>query len=148
MKYTLENATSKDIEQLRKYKISNIVDFAKELSKEEYEQIENYVNDTISHQLNNYQIIKVNQEKIGCLCIESHEDGVLVDEIYIEKDYRHKGIGTNILKDILNQYPTIYLWVYKNNKMAWQLYRKLGFHAIQETQTRLFMKYEKSTGLC
>ena len=35
------------------------------------------------------------------------------------------------------------MWVYKENKKAISLYKKLGFCAIEETESRYYMKYSK-----
>ena len=67
----------------------------------------------------------------------------LLDEIYLEEEYRNKGIGTEIIKDILNNNDVVYLWVYKENEKAISLYKKLGFNVIEETESRYCMKYNK-----
>ena len=67
----------------------------------------------------------------------------MLDEIYIEKDYRNKKIGTNIIKDILKNNDTVYLWVYKDNKKAISLYERMGFNICQSTDTRYYMGFKK-----
>lgn len=48
---------------------------------------------------------------------------ILLDEIFIEEEYRIKGIGTRVIKEIINELNTnIYLWVYKENAKASKLY--------------------------
>lgn len=39
----------------------------------------------------------------------------------------------------------IYLWVYKENKNAISLYKKIGFNIIKETETRFYMIYSKES---
>ena len=63
--------------------------------------------------------------------------------IYLEEEYRDKGIGTKIIKNILNNNDIVYLWVYKENKKAISLYKKLEFYAIEETESRYYMRYSK-----
>ena len=70
-------------------------------------------------------------------------DGKLINEIYLEEEYRNKGIGSDIIKNIINVHDIVYLWVYKLNSKAISLYKKLGFIIIEETDTRYYMKYEK-----
>ena len=72
-----------------------------------------------------------------------HINGKLLDEIYLEEEYRNKGIGTKIIMDILNNNDVVYLWVYKENEKAISLYKKLGFNVIKETESRYYMKYNK-----
>lgn len=59
----------------------------------------------------------------------------------MEEEYRNKGLGTDIIKNILKINPIVYLWVYKENKKAISLYKKLNFKIIDETENRFYMKY-------
>ena len=68
---------------------------------------------------------------------------MLLDEIYIEKNYRNKGIGSDILKKITQENNIVYLWVYKLNTRAISLYKRLKFNIIDETENRYYMKYSK-----
>lgn len=143
MDYKLVNSSKKDIDKLIHYKLNSIFDYAKNLSEKEIIKIHNYVENQIPAQLNDYKNIVIDNNYIGCLLIEPKDDGVLLSEIYIDKKYRNKGIGTNIIKNILNGYRIVYLWVYKLNTDAIKLYNKLGFYVIEETDTRYYMKYDK-----
>ncbi len=143
--YKLECATKDDIELLTSYKLSSILDYAKNISKEEVEKINNYVKTTIPKQITDYKVIITNHKKVGCLFLEKYEDGILLNEIYLDKTYRRKGIGTNILTNILNNNPKVYLWVYKGNNIALNLYKKIGFKIKEVTETRYFMEYDKAT---
>ena len=143
MIYQLENATIDDSNLLIKYKLNNIFEYAKNLDQEEITKINNYVNSKIPKQINNYKIIKANNKIIGCLLVEQHLDGVILDEIFIEEEYRNNGIGTKIINNVLSNYSIVYLWVYKDNINAIKLYDKLGFLVMENTETRYFMKYSK-----
>ena len=141
MKYRLVNATKRDILKLIEYKLESIFDYAENLSLEEINQINDYVKSNVTKELNNYKVICIDDKKVGCLLITNKDDGVLLDEIYLEEKYRNKGIGTSIIKEILSNYNIVYLWVYKLNIKALSLYKKLGFKIINETKTRYYMKY-------
>lgn len=65
----------------------------------------------------------------------------MIDEIYINKEYRSLGIGTNIIKNILDINKNVYLWVYKDNEQAVSLYKRLGFIVVDETESRYYMKH-------
>ena len=142
MNYKLVSATENEIDLLIKYKLASIFDYAYNLDENETNKIKEYINNTVPEELNDYKLIKINDEIVGCLLIEPYEDGVLLNEIYLTNDYRGKGIGTDILNDILSNNEIVYLWAYKNNVRAIKLYKKLGFNVIEETDTRVFMKYE------
>ena len=55
-----------------------------------------------------------------------------------------KTLGFPAIKNILKN-NIVYLWVYKKNTKAIKLYKKLGFNIIEETDTRYYMKYKRST---
>lgn len=134
-------ASELDIEKLKEYKLKSILEYALELSNQEMNEIQTYVEKMVPIQLKNYQMILVDNKKVGCLLVEKQEDGVLLDEIYLEEPYRNKGIGTSMIQNIINQYNPIYLWVYKRNQKAISLYHKLGFRVERETDNRYYMKY-------
>ena len=141
MNYKLMKANIDDVSILIDYKLKNIFDYAESLSLEEIKQINNYVKSNVPKEIDDYRVICINDKKIGCLLVVNKDDGVLLDEIYLEEKYRNKGIGTSIIKKILSNYNIVYLWVYKLNTRALSLYKKLGFKIIDETETRYYMKY-------
>lgn len=143
IEYSLRKAKIDDISLLIKYKLSTILKYAKNLSKDELKQIEDYVNDRIPKDIFNYQLVIVNDKVVGCILVSDYEDGKLLDEIYLEDDYRNKGIGSRLINDVLNNNEIVYLWVYKDNKEAIDLYSRLGFLFYEETETRYKMVYYK-----
>lgn len=144
MKYELINSSKNDIERLIKYKKETIYEFANNLSEEEINRINNYIITNVPKLLDNYFNIVINNKVIGCVLITNKDDGKLLDEIYIEEKFRNKGIGTSIIKDIIRENSIVYLWVYKENKQAISLYKKLGFKVIDETDSRYYMKHNNS----
>lgn len=141
MNYKLMKANIDDVSILIDYKLKSIFDYAENLSLEEIKQINNYVKSNVPKQIDDYKVICINDKKVGCLLVVNKDDGVLLDEIYLEEKYRNNGIGTSIIKEILSNYNIVYLWVYKLNTKALSLYKKLGFKIIDETETRYYMKY-------
>lgn len=139
--YKLENATSNDLERIKKYKLNTIFQYANDLSEEEKNKIIKYVNEDVCSQINNYQNIIYNDNIVGSILIKNIDDVLLIDEIFIEEKYRNKGFGTSVLNNIiLNETKNIFLWVYKENSKAINLYKKLGFTIKQETQSRYYMQ--------
>ncbi|MFA6753489.1 MAG: GNAT family N-acetyltransferase, partial [Bacilli bacterium] len=102
-----------------------------------------YVNNNIPKQIKYYKLIYSNNKIVGTLLVLKHLNGVLIDEIYLEEEYRNKNIGSSLILNILNLNKIVYLWVYKNNKKGIKLYKKLGFNIIEETVNRYFMKFNK-----
>lgn len=143
MNYILVKSSNDDVEKLIEYKKETVFKYANNLSEEEKNKINNYINNNIASEIKNYCNIVINDNIVGCLSLIDKEDGKLLDEIYLKKEYRNKGIGTDIIKNITKENNIIYLWVYKSNTKAISLYKKLGFSIIQEEKTRYYMKYEK-----
>ena len=143
MNYILVKSSNDDVEKLIEYKKETVFKYANNLSEEEKNKINNYINNNIASEIKNYCNIVINDNIVGCLLLIDKEDGKLLDEIYLKKEYRNKGIGTDIIKNITKENNIIYLWVYKSNTKAISLYKKLGFSIIQEEETRYYMKYEK-----
>jgi len=118
MKYSLVDASIDDIDYLKQAKSNIIYTYANNLTEEEKNEINNYIDTSIPKELKEYKIILFNNKTIGCLLIKKQDNGVLLDEIYLEESYRSLGIGTEIIKNILDINNIVYLWVYKENKKA------------------------------
>ena len=70
-------------------------------------------------------------------------DGIPSLAISIYKDYRHKGIGTELLREMLqllkrDGYPQVSLSVQKAN-YAFRMYLKAGFEVLKETEEEYLM---------
>lgn len=143
MKYNLINATNKDTDYIKKSKLYNIFTYADDLPKDEVMRINNYVDEHIPVEITDYKIIMCNKNKVGCLLVAKKEDGAILDEIYLEEEYRNKEIGKDIIKNILKNNSIVYLWVYKKNIKAISLYKKMKFKIINKTENRYYMKYSK-----
>ena len=142
MDYKLVKSSNEDINRLIEYKKKKIFEYAKDLSNDEIDKINNYVTSEVPKLINEYCNIVVDNKVIGCLLLTNKDDGILLDEIYIEEEYRDKGIGSSLIKDVLSNNDIVYLWVYKANEKAVSLYKRLGFNVIEETETRYYMKYK------
>lgn len=143
IKYEMRKACREDIPILVRYKLTNILEYADSATLEEQDQIEGYVQAEMKTELENAQMVMVEGKTVGCLVVTKKDDGMLIDEIYLEEDYRNQGIGTSCLEQLLQKYSPLYLWVYKLNHQAISLYQKLGFQIIMETESRYYMKYKR-----
>lgn len=138
--YELINSTTKYIHNIIEYKCYNIFMYDYDLKDEEKERIRKYVESDILVEFNNFKMIKVNDTIIGTVGVIDYEDGKMIDEIFILEEYRNKGIGTDIINNILIKYNKVYLWVYIDNVRAVNLYKRLGFEVIEETDKRYLME--------
>ena len=68
----------------------------------------------------NYYLVMSNLTTIGHFSIEKHGARIFINEIYLTKDYRHKGIGSQILtwiKEVPNNFGYT-TFIDKNNTEA------------------------------
>ena len=141
--YKLVKASKKDIPRLIKYKKDIIYMYSKDLVEDERNKIDEYVITSANEMFKDYYNIIIDDKIIGSILLKDMPQGKLIDEIYIEKEFRNNGIGTDIIRKMLENNRNIYLWVYKENKKAISLYNRLGFIIVDETDSRYYMKYDK-----
>ena len=143
--FKIETATINDLERIKYYKLKTIVEYAKNLSEEEMTKIDNYICESVSAFIKEYRNIIYNKKIIGSILVRKIDGGLLLDEIFIDKEYRNKGIGSLIIKNyVLDNDYNIYLWVYKDNVKAFNLYKRLGFKIKEETDSRYYMEFQKN----
>lgn len=140
--YKLVKASKKDIPRLVQYKKDIIYMYSKDLAEDEKENINEYVITSVNEIFKDYYNIIIDDKIIGSVCIRDLENAKLLDEIYLEKEFRNKGIGTDIIRIIENN-ESVYLWVYKENIKAVLLYKRLGFKIIDKTEFRYYMEYNE-----
>ena len=141
--YKLVKASKKDIPRLIKYKKDIIYMYSKDLVEDERNKIDEYVITSANEMFEDYYNIIIDDKIIGSILLKDMPQGKLIDEIYIEKEFRNNGIGTDIIRKMLENNRNIYLWVYKENSKAVLLYKRLGFIIVDETDSRYYMKYDK-----
>ena len=139
-------------------KLNNIPDLAKLTSEiwHEYwtcilsdEQIDYMVDKfqsevAITNQINNenyiYFYILYNNQKAGYIGLSDKKEYLFLSKLYIKKEFRHKGIGTeafNFIKDYAskNNFNKIQLTVNKYNENTINAYIKWGFKTIDSVVT-------------
>jgi len=146
LNYLLRNANTNDKQNICNYKIDTIVR-GNEISDSEKEKISKYINESLIEHLKDYKIIMVEDEFAGMFCMYLINNGqdYLLDEIYLIDKYRKKGIATSLvkysIKEAQNLKKDLYLWVYKSNLNAINIYKKSGFKIVNETDTRYQMVF-------
>ena len=90
-----------------------------------------------------YQVIQRQQKPIGFFKIVASATDIYLAEIQIANQYQNKGIGTSLIKSIVNQAlnnnKRIWLKVIKNSP-AQKLYQRLGFTVFEESATHKKME--------
>jgi ribosomal protein S18 acetylase RimI-like enzyme len=89
------------------------------------------------------QVIVLNGRDIGVISAERREDDIHLSSIYILPAYQGRGIGTQLINDLLaeafRQGLPVSLRVLKVNP-ARRLYERLGFVVVDEMDTHYIMK--------
>ena len=142
--YKLVDAQFKDSDILVSIKLVTMIDdeMDKVLSHAEKTKIRKSIDMNVERTCESYKIIYVGKKIAGAYLTLPYEDGVIIDEIYLFKEFRNNGIGTDIIKKIQKENPELYVWVYKNNKDAIRLFERLGFRIITTGRTQI-MKYDR-----
>ena len=84
------------------------------------------------------QIIQVDGKDAGVLRILETPESIKLDHIELLPEFQNKSIGTKIIKDLLSKSKQINLQVLKTNP-AVELYKKLGFKIVDETELKYQM---------
>ena len=123
LEYKLIRAKEKDSDILNSIKLVTMIDneMDKALSYSEKEKIKKSVAKNIELNCDEYRLIHVGNKIVGAYLVLPYDDGVIIDEIYLFKEYRNQGIGTSIINRIVKSEDNVYLWVYKNNVNAIRL---------------------------
>lgn len=108
------------------------------------------VKDYFINMINNQNILllyKKESKPIGYIFAKKIDDKYLIDGVYIDINFRNKGIATKLIKEIIKE---IYLLgdyeicinVLKQNKNAVKLYKNLGFIVKEEDELKFYMHYK------
>jgi len=91
------------------------------------------------------RIIILKDTLVGLIAMENREEHLWLDELQIAREWRGRGLGSLIIRDLLAQAKAtqkpLRLQVLKSNDRAEALYRRLGFMAVSESETHLHMEF-------
>ncbi len=121
--FSLNEADKKDIQELS--------ELEKEIFPEDpwsYTQILNEFENGFSR----IWILKVNKRTAGYLIFRKFNPEIEILRIGVKKEYRRKGIGTELMKRLFNfaikeKISKIFLEVKMSNTPAYSFYKKMGF---------------------
>jgi ribosomal protein S18 acetylase RimI-like enzyme len=89
------------------------------------------------------QVVEADGVAIGTLSVQWSADCLSLERISIAADYQNRGIGTKLIRDLLEESEKhgvpVELHVLRGNR-ARRLYERLGFIVIAETEERIFMR--------
>ena len=107
-----------------------------------------------SSTLGKIELVQVYSQPVGYYCLsygyslQRHGRDAILDEIYIDKRSRNKGIGQRTIRHFLlalkrNGFKGLYLFVKKKNVHAQRLYKRIGFQNMQENLMVLDLQKKK-----
>lgn len=89
------------------------------------------------------QIIQIDGKDAGVIAIEEREEAVFIALIEILPDYQNRGVGTNLLRHIIQTAHAsnlpVTLHVLRVNAPARRLYERLGFIIAKDEEHRYYM---------
>ena len=143
LKYALRPSRSEDekfVNDLTRETMRNYVEatWPEEADREHYYEI-NRFQQAIT------QIIYTDSQPIGRLSTSFNEEGVMLNEIHLVPSAQGRGLGSEIIKTILEDAKAkarpVFLMVLKANP-AKILYERLGFVIYKEENHRYYMRYD------
>lgn len=136
--YSIRKSNKKDADVIFNYSYKTYFQY-NDVDEEEKQILTSIIKHNINENIFNYNMIILDSKIVGMYLFYEYNDGILLDDIYIEEEYRNKYIGSSIIKDLQKNH-IIYLNVYKSNKKAISLYEKLDFKIIDDKLNRYQMK--------
>ena len=98
--------------------------------------------------LTQVRIIALDGSDVGWLQTVSHDDELFVAQMFVDRPFQRRGIGTEVIKCLIDEAArvnqTMRLNVVKINP-AVRLYERLGFQVIGEDDRKFFMKRKPVT---
>ena len=92
-------------------------------------------------------LIEVDGLRLGMIQLFEREHAVEVGEIQIQPAYQGRGIGTRVLRDTIAQahaqHKKVVLSTGLKNRRAFELYQRLGFRHVAQTDTHDHMECEQ-----
>jgi len=141
--FKIYKAKEKDIELITSMKMLVMIDddLDTNLSDDDKQKIRDNVVKSIKKDYVNYNIIVVDDLTVGAYSLFEYNDGVMIDHIYLFEEYRKKGIGSRIIKQIVNTNENVYSWCYKDSD-AVTFFRKMGFLTNSQKGSTVILKYQ------
>ena len=109
--------------------------------------VKDYFVNVIKNKDNILFLYKEDNNSIGYVFAKRVDDGYLLDGLYVLENFRNKGIARKLLNEIIKEINLlgeykIFIKVLKENIIAYNLYKSLGFTIKEEDKLKYYMFYE------
>ncbi|MGF7229874.1 GNAT family N-acetyltransferase [Arachidicoccus sp.] len=88
------------------------------------------------------EFVLFNGETAGFLQLHETSGGIFIQSLFIIEKFQQKGIGSYLLKEIISGRKSVSLEVLKNNEIAFELYKKMGFAVKKEDDLKYYLTRE------
>ncbi|MBN8571379.1 MAG: GNAT family N-acetyltransferase [Ignavibacteria bacterium] len=141
--YTLRKAEEKDFDITHTIKLDAMKDYITQTWGWD-EELQNKFHREEFHRDNIYMVV-VHGRPIGTIGINEIDNQIVINRIYLLKEFQSKGIGSSLLKKVTeeNENKVIRLAVLKVNTGAKKLYDSFGFEVYGEGNEHWKMKLKK-----
>ena len=93
-----------------------------------------------------FYVVEVGETRVGMIQLFEFPDAVEVGEIQIAPNYQNNGIGTRLLQDTIArahaEQKKVCLSTGLKNRRAFELYVRLGFRHVGQTDTHNLLEFE------
>ena len=143
MKVSFSPALAEDIPHIFRLN-KELIHRYEDLDAIPYDKVLLWVENNIRQQLPHFRRIIAEGQLAGYFCLCPAEGKWELDSLFVLPEYQNRGIGTEVVRYCQNQADsTLFLYVFKENTGAMELYRRLGFQIIKEVRTTAYiMEYE------
>ena len=132
---TLRPATTADTDNMIEWELDSVDKSVKNDSK-----VINYIKQDVKKSIKDTKMIMDGSKTIGMIttCPIDNGEWWYIGEIYLIPEYRGKGIGSELLKEQIQNHDRIKLQVGYSNNKAKRLYESLGFKVIDKNDKDRF----------
>jgi len=141
MRYSIRQALESDIEPMMHIGHEGIRPYVEQLWG--WDQADQERRFRENFDLTRIKIVMIDGQDVGYLDVENHYNHVFLAGIYIDRQYRRRGIGAELIGDILSSCRSLrkplrlrVLCSYS----AQHLYARLGFRQVEVTETHIYME--------
>ncbi len=109
--------------------------------------VKDYFVNVIKNKDNILLLYKEDNNSISYVFAKKVDEGYLLDGLYVLENFRNKGIARKLLNEIIKETSLkgeykIFIKVLKQNIIAYNLYKNLGFIIKEEDELKYYMIYE------
>lgn len=140
---TYEPAKPEDLEPL--YALNqDLINRYEDLESIDYPKVLSWVHQNLERTLPSFTRVYQDGILAGYYCLSPNAGKMELDSLFVFPEFQNQGIGTAILQKCLEESDvSVFLYVFKRNTRAYELYRRMGFQVTKDIKTRYIMEYQK-----